>query len=218
VYGHTSSFRPSAGLIDYTAFLNYEWKRKKIDVRTSPEERYRVLSAATNGRHPSCPEEGMKEADADRLLQELGCYADISLSARIAGSDREIRTYTGTWVAVTREGWDTFRENCEDILARTRNPFDGATAQEKRLPDGRWMGQHRGWKLLECIGNDLYQRVDGELKKLDLGSTGGNRIKICYKDGELGVFIASCTGTKRINTLRAFNSMYCTNQETQETV
>jgi hypothetical protein len=196
--------------------LNYEWKKKKIDVRTSPEERYRVLSATTTRRHPTCPEEGMKEEDADRLLQELGCYADISLSARIAGSDREVRTYTGKWVAVTREGWDTFRESEN---SRTRNPFEAA--EEKRLPDGTWMGQHRGWKVLECIENDLYQRLDGGLKKLDLGSTGGNRIKICYKGGQLGVFIAYCTGTKRINTLRAFNSMYCTNEQTvqiQETV
>jgi hypothetical protein len=206
VYGHRRTFRMSAGLIDYATFLKDEWKKKKIDVRSSPEERYRVLSTVTNERHPSCPEEGMKEGDADHLLQELGCYADISLSARIAGSVREVRSYTGTWAAVTRETWDTFRMGQEELVARARNPFDAA--ERRCLPDGTWMGQHRGWKVLECVGNDLYQRVDGELKKLDLGSTGGNRIKICYKGGELGVFIARCTGTRTMDTLRAFNSMY----------
>ena len=206
VYGHRRTFMLSAGLIDYATFLKDDWKKKKIDVRTSPEERYRVLSSATNTRHPSCPEEGMKEADVDHLLQELGCYADISLSARIAGSVRQVRTYTGTWAAVTKETWDTFRVDQEELVTRARNPFDAA--ERRRLPDGTWMGQHRGWKLLECVENDLYHRVDGELKKLDLGSTGGNRIKICYKGGELGVFIARCTGTRTMDTLRAFNSMY----------
>jgi len=213
VYGHTRTFRLSAGLIDYATFLKDDWKKKKIDVRTSPEERYRILSS-TNVRHPSCPEEGLVEAKADRLLQTLGCYADISLSARIAGNIRQVRTYVGKWEAVTKDTWDTFwptyRDNPVNSMTHAtgiRNPF--LAAELHVLTDGTWQGQHRGWKILECIDNDLYQRIPGEdLKKLDLGSTGGNRMKVCYKNGVLGVFIVHCTGTRKMDTLRAFNSMY----------
>lgn len=221
IYGHTRTFRLSAGLINYSTFLKDDWKKKKIDVRTSPVEKYRVLSAT--GRHPSCPEEGLDEAVADRLLQELGCFADISLSARIAGSVRQVRTYVGKWAAVTGDTWDTFwpayRDAPENGMAlqpgtrdTTRNPFN--VAESHRLLDGAggtpgtWQGQHRGWKVLDCVGNDLFQRLPGGAKKLDLGSTGGNRIKVCYKDGQLGVFIARCTGTRMMDTLHAFNSMY----------
>ena len=205
VYGHTRTFRLSAGLIDYATFLKDDWKKKKIDVRTSPEERYRVLSS-TNVRHPECPEEGLTEPVADRLLQTLGCYADISLSARIAGSVRQVRTYVGKWKAVTKDTWDTFSANAANQCENSRNPF--LAAETRRLPDGTWQGQHRGWKVLECIGDDLYHHTPDGHKKLDLGATGGNRIKVCYKNACLGVFIARCTGTKTMDTLRAFNSMY----------
>jgi len=205
VYGHRRTFRLSAGLIDYSTFLKDEWKKKKIDVRTSPEERYRVLSVATNGRHPSCPEEGMKEGDADRLLQELGCYADISLSARIAGSDRLVKTYSSVWKAATKDTWEqVWNHHCKTqgnaSIVPARNPFVTSEQKGGLMPDGKWKGYHRGWKLLDydtdIIGDEGW------------GATGSRRIKICYRNGELGVAIAYCTGTKRINTLRAFNSMY----------
>ena len=217
VYGHTRAFRLSAGLIDYATFLKDEWKKRKIDARTSPVEKYRVFSTM-NTLHPSCPEEGLTEAVADRLLQELGCYADISLSLRIAGSIRQVRTYVGKWIAATKDTWDTvwpaYRDNPAHGIAlpadtrdTTRNPF--IAAESHCLSEGTWQGQHRGWKVLECIGDDLYHRIPGESsKKLDLGSTGGNRIKVCYKNGALGVFIARCTGTRTMDSLHAFNTMY----------
>jgi len=214
IYGHTRTFKLSAGLIDYATFLKDDWKKKKIDVRTSAVEKYRVISTTTNTLHSLCPEGGLAEVDADRLLQTLGCYADISLSARIAGSIRQVRAYVGKWEAVTKDTWDTFwaayRADPANSMGddTVRNPF--LAAEEKRLPDGTWQGQHRGWKVLESTGTDLYQRIPGEpLKKLDLGATGGNRIKVCYKNAILGVFIARCTGTRSMDTLRAFNSMYC---------
>jgi hypothetical protein len=76
-----------------------------------------------------------------------------------------------------------------------------------------WQGQHRGWKVLDFVDGDLYERpmpgngLTGP-KKLDLGSTGGNRVKVCYKGGELGIFIARCTGVRREDSLRAYKSMY----------
>ena len=210
VYGHTRSFRLSAGEIDYATFLKDDWKKKKIDVRSSPDEMYRVLDTSTNKRHESCPEVGLTEIKADRLLQELGCYADISLSSRITGSVRTIRTYAGEWIAATKDTWDTIWPMYRDHLGAgetIRNPF--IAAESHCLPDGTWKGQHRGWKILDYIEDTLYERIsDTEHKKLDLGSTGGNRIKVCYKNGELGVCIVRHTGTRVIDTLHTFKSMY----------
>jgi len=211
VYGHTRTFQLSAGLIDYATFLKEDWKKKKIDARSSSTEMYRVMSTTTHTLHSSCPEGGLAEVDADRLLQTLGCYADISLSARIAGSIRQVRTYVGKWEAVTKDTWDAFWATYRTANRMTddtsRNPF--LAAELHRLEDGTWQGQHRGWKVLESTGTDLYERIPGEPpKKLDLGWGAGNRIKVCYKGSTLGVFIARCTGTRAMDTLRAFNSMY----------
>jgi hypothetical protein len=190
--------------------LKDDWKKKKIDVRSSPEEMYRVLDTSTNKRHESCPEVGLTEIKADRLLQELGCYADISLSSRITGSIRAIRTYAGEWIAATKDTWDTIWPTYRDHLGAGKtiqNPF--IEAESHRLPDGTWMGQHRGWKILDYIEDTLYERIsDTEHKKTDLGSTGGNRRSICYKNGELGVCIVRHTGTRVIDTLHTFKSMY----------
>ena len=219
VYGHTPTFKLSARLIDCASFLNPAWKPRKIDARTSPVPMYHVRSTATgHALHPECPETGLTEVAADRLLQRLGCFAEISLSARVAGHDREVRTYAASWFAATKETWDTtwprFRDDpanglvpAEGTRDGTHNPF--VAADSHRLADGTWQGQHRGWKVLDFVGGELYQRVEGAApKKLDLGSTGGNRVKVCYKDGVLGVFVARCTGTRREKTLRAYNSMY----------
>ena len=59
VYGHTRTFRLSAGKINYDTFLTNPWEKKKIDVRTSPVPMYRVRSSATgHALHAECPETG----------------------------------------------------------------------------------------------------------------------------------------------------------------
>ena len=222
VYGHYKTYLLSAGMIDYSTFLApYVWEKKKIDRRITGDEAvlYKVRSTAIgNALHPRCPDAGVTEDVADRILQEEGCYADISLSARVAGSVRTIRTYGAIWFPVTKETWDTewarFRAdpaNGIDPNTRMRNPFIEAEAH--RLPDGRWLGQHRGWKLLHMEGTDIYQDPTPnsgltEPKKLDLGSTGGDRSKVCYKDNVLGVCVVRHNGSQNVNTLRSFNSMY----------
>jgi hypothetical protein len=220
IYGHTRTFRLSAGKIGYETFLVNPWEKKKIDVRTSPVPMYRVRSSAPgHALHPECAETGLQEIEADRLLQRLGCFADISLSARVAGRVRDVRTYMGAWFAATKDTWATawprFRDDpanglvpAEGTRDGTRNPFEAAAPH--LLADGTWQGQHRGWKVLDFIHGELYQRMEAGAppKKLDLGSTGGNRVKVCYKDGVLGVFVARCTGMRQENTLRAYNSMY----------
>jgi hypothetical protein len=214
IYGHTRTFKLSAGLIDYKTFLTDPWEKKKIDVRTSgPIPMYRVRSISNGELHPNCPDTGLPEITANRILQELGCYADISLSARVAGSIREVPTYVGVWQEVTKDTWNTFwpvyisSMPPAESTRTVRNPF--IEAEKHRLPNGTWQGQHRGWKVLDCVNDELYKRNDGkESTKLDLGSTGGDRIKVCYKDGILGVFIVRYTGTRSMDTLCAYKSMY----------
>jgi hypothetical protein len=208
VYGHTRTFKLSAGKIDYTTFLTNTWEKKKIDVRTSPIPMFRVRATTTLVLHPECPETGLTEQVADHLLQRLGCYADISLSARVAGRVRDVRTYEGKWFPTTEETWDTdwprFRDApangfspAEGTRDATRNPFHAA--KDHRLPDGSWQGYHRGWKVLNV--SDL----EGDI---GWGVTDGRRVKVCYKDGVLGVFVARCTGTRKETTLRSYQSMY----------
>ena len=210
VYGHTQTFKLSAGEINYEAFLKYAWEKRKIDARVSPEPMFRVRStAAGHAPHPDCPEAGLTEVAADRLLQRLGCFADMSLSARVTGKVREVRTYSAVWRAVTKETWGAFWPAFRDDPANglvpaegtrdgTRNPF--VAAEPYRLPDGTWQGYHRGWRLL-----DFERDIVGDE---GWGATDGRRIKVCYKGGLLGVSIARCTGVRRENTLRAYQSMY----------
>lgn len=222
VYGHMKTFKLSAGQIDYGTYLNHDWIARKVDVRTAEggAELYRVKAkAAPHALHPRCPEGGLPTAAADRLLQELGCYADVSMSARVVGVVRDVRTYSATWRAATPEtfpavwaAWQRDPENTAQVAEgtrdRTRNPFD----PDRKIGDV-WQGQHRGWKVLDFVDGELYERpmpgngLTGP-KKLDLGSTGGNRVKVCYMGGELGIFIARCTGVRREDSLRAYKSMY----------
>lgn len=213
VYGHKKTFQLSAGLIDYATYLkDYEWKKKKIDVRISPNDMYRVVK---NGvLHPTCPESGLSNFQANRLLQEIGCYADLSLSSRVAGSQRMMPTYEGKWLSASKDSWEVDWKKHQQTnpelndLVNVRNPF--IAAENHRLPTGEWQGQHRGWKLLKSIGDVLHQCNPGmKPKRLDLGSTGGHRIKVCYNEHEeLGIFVVRQTGSRMVNTLTTFKSMY----------
>jgi hypothetical protein len=202
IYGHVRTFKLSSGLIYYDEYLSDEWIKKKIDVRTSRIEKYRILSKADNSLHASCPEEGLDESDADRILQIHGCFCTISLSARITGTIQKKRRYRGDWIHVTPETWESVRQTDPRLSGRA-NPFEAA---KDHILDGTWQGQHRGWKVLEWNEPNLYQK--GTMTPIDLGSTGGDRIKICYQHGELGLFIATCIGMESVNTLHTSKSMY----------
>lgn len=213
VYGHMKTFLLSAGQIDYATYLKQDWEMKKIDKRvTGDVVLYRVKN--TNGAkqlHPICPETGMTEEAANRLLQDLGCYADVSVSARVCGRIVDKRTYLSDWQPVTHDTWDTFWPAYKAVAANgvadyaAKNPFVKAAAEmKKRLDKGevctKWLGQHRGWKVLDYERDIMNSR--------DMGSTGGNRIKLCYKGDTIGVAIVRCTGSVPMNTLRAYKSMY----------
>ena len=225
VYGSIKTFKLSASQIGYGTYLEHDWFPHKVNVRSAEggAELYRVKArVAPHALHPKCPEGGLSKAATDRLLQELGCYAQVSISARVQGSVRDVRTYSAAWRAATLEtfpavwaAWQRDPENTAQVAEGTRdgtrNPFDAA--RDHKVGDV-WQGQHRGWKVLDFVDGDLYERpMPGNglaaPKKLDLGSTGGNRVKVCYKDGRLGIFIARCTGVRREENLQTSKgSMY----------
>lgn len=208
VYGSPRTFKFSARQITIEAFLNREIKKKKI----TSVEKYKILYTADDSLHPSSSEEGMDERDADHILRQHGCFAEISISPRIDGSVREVPVYKGEWVQMKPEEWDTkwpkYAMSHPEMSGRN-NPFH-RVANENREGD-RWKGDHRGWRHLNFMDEQLYEIISGEHKRIDLGSTGGNRIKICYQNGEIGILAVYCIGKKQINTLHAVKSMFTGN-------
>ena len=210
VYGHTRTFQLSARKIDYAAFLTNAWEKKKIDVRTSPVPMYRVRStAAGHALHPECTEAGLQEVLADRLLQRLGCFADISLSQRVAGSVKQTPIATCDFLECDKATWDTrwaaYRSNPANGFAptdgaRAHNPFEASEA--KGLDEGKYKGYLRRWKVLNYeteVRNSLWGMGEGGAQL---------RLQVCYKGDKLGVAVKRRTGWETKSTLRAFNSMY----------
>ena len=147
--------------------------------------------------------------ESDRLLQRLGCFADISLSARVAGSVKKTPTTTCAFLECNEENWDTVwpahRSNPANGFApaestRVHNPFTASKA--KGLEGGNYKGHLRAWKVLD---------YDTEVSESLWGMGEGGaavRLQVCYKGGKLGVAIKRRTGWEMKNTLRAYNSMY----------
>jgi hypothetical protein len=211
VYGSVSTFKLSAGLITIDDYLTPVLKKKKIDARTSPIEKYKILYTSDNRLHQSCSEEGMDECDADRILQEHGCFAEISISSRIDGSVREVSTYKGEWIPLTNETWDTEWKKYTtrlNITGWNRNPFIASADANHHKEGDLWLGYHRGWKHLDYKDGELYEIISGECKKITI-AWGGNRLKICYQNGEVGVLVVRRTGVQQKNTLHTSDkSMY----------
>jgi len=213
VYGHKRTFLLSAKRITYAQYLeDYAWEKKKVDVRTSHGViLYRVRStSAGHALHADCPESGMPEKIADRLLQDLGCFADMTISQRVTGGVRKVGDYVSHWRKVTPETWDTFwpsfRSDPSIGMApadglRTQNPFVRAAA--RGLIDGKWQGYRNGPRVLD-YDLDVAPKPGCGMGYED----NAMRINICYKGGVLGVAIIRCRGTRMLNTLAAFNSMY----------
>jgi hypothetical protein len=208
VFGSVKTFQLSAGLIDYGTYLQHEWESRKV----TNADKWIVRKTATgHARHPDCPAAGLPEAAATKLLQELGCYADNKLSGRVAGRVVEKPIYAAAWRLCTETTFPvTFEAFCGSppagfVKTAVRNPFIAARAYMAKkepalLAAGQWLGQHRGWKKL-----DFDRDIEGSA---DMGSTGGTRIKVCYRAGSLGVAIVWQTGTEMVDSLRAYKSMY----------
>jgi len=207
VFGHKKTFMLSAGLIDYATYLTHEWEKKKVDRRTAGDVDLYKVRRTSNHRilHGDCPATGLLEVDADRLLQSLGCFADLSLSARVAGRIVDKPVYAAAWVPCTPDtfvsAWSAFCASPPTGFikpATVRNPFDAAS--DHRTAEGLWQGFHRKWAVMD---------FDADFTRdIGWGAKNGTRVKVCYRGGELGIAIVWPTGIERVDSLRAYKSMY----------
>jgi len=209
VYGHKKSFLLSAGLICHEEYLTNHWFMRKVDKRVATGA-YTIKNTVTNAIHPDY-DKYYSEEKAVEILKSLHSYGVVNLSSRIAADCRLVPVYDGEWIPMTKESWNkNWPEYCSEqsdkALIKKKNPFIQA---EKHRVGKIWLGQHRGWKHLRYENNKLYEIVSGVRgKSLDLGSTGGTRVKVCYHKGELGVFVAHISGSKTLKPIQAINSMY----------
>jgi hypothetical protein len=195
---------------------------QSVEMEDDGCENYIVRERVSKTRHPDCPETGLTKYMARRLLQQLGCSRSTAISSRVVGNPKQVPEYKGTWYKCEpgKDSWDNIwdthcasRQNHGITRSRIRNPFENAAS--KRHADGRWKGQHRGWRVLrwDTTTQQLFDidEDEPEPRKIeDLGSTGGERNKVCYNEsGVLGVLIVEPTGkyiTK--NKLVSVNTMY----------
>ena len=223
VYCHEKTLLLSAGRINYATYCTNLWESRKVDTRTAlgqhgGQELFMVRSMATKQAHPKWPEP-VDARTRDRALQELECYADISLSARVAGTIRDMRVYETQFHAVTPETWDTFTSRLQLGRSMTRsfkNPFP--LSMSKGLVDGQrkgYMASRKGrdpWRVLDFDRDVATQETWGHTAVGADGLDKDQRV-ICYKDGVLGVAVRMDTGTtKKENSLKSYRSMYGSNK------
>ena len=219
VYCHKKTLLLSAGRIGYEAYCTDLWESRKVDARTSGSlvELFMIRSVATKLAHPKWPEP-VDARTRDRALQELECYADVSLSARVAGTVRDMRVYETQFHAVTPETWDTFKATLSLGRPMTRsfnNPFK--LSLKKGLVQTAEGSMWKGY-MLSRKGRDAWRVLDfdRDVKEESWGHTAvgtdgmdKDQRVICYKDGVLGVAVRVDTGeTKKENSLKSYRSMY----------
>ena len=216
VYGSLKTFQLSAGRIDYDTYLKNEWKKQKVDRRSAGgAELYKVINATTRVPHPSYPSP-LSPAAADQALQALGCLGTAILSERITGTVKTVPDIRATFHPCDRASFGALATTL--VEGRTfQNPFDRSIAEMTRqgLPlTGSMLGYMRGWKVLDY---DRHLNVPDPHTGIIYGAgwgftviPGGNdpRITICYKNGVLGIALRIMTGTRDIDRLSAYKSMY----------
>ncbi len=208
VYGHKKSFELSADRIDIQTFMNNEWEAKQLSQKEVIAKKlqgnhFLIRNPTTHELHPDYPVP-VHEAEKDRILELLCCHAEVKLSARVIGGEREVSIFEAEFYPCSNE---TFTE--VNVLLRAKipnhrfnNPFPSSL--QKGLVDGQYKGFLRGWRVFD------YERdIKTEMGYGISGKGGSSRITICYKDGVLGVALRYDTGRKEIKrTLEAFQSMY----------
>ena len=204
VYGHLPSFKLSAGIIGYKEYLQQEWKAKKVDRRTAGSDTpaYHIVSTTPpHGIHPEYPT-ALSEADTEIALQDLGCAADIKMSARVGGAVRMKAVYAAEFARCDETGFPALKETLDDRFGKSfENPF-ARSKSEGLAADGRFKGYLRGWEVMDYDTDIKIQPGWG----VDQGAP---RLTICYKDGVLGIAIRYHTGTlKEENTLSTYGSIY----------
>ena len=200
VYGNVKTFQLSAGHIDYPTYLSHEWMDRKVDRRRAGEaELYEIKRRDTGALHPECPVGGVSRAERDRILQEVGCYADCSLSARVRGKVKQVPKVRTQWFACNRDTFDRVISSPEFVAQapdyRPINPF-----LHPRMEGDRFMGNLRMWKVFDFAE---VEEDNGGINRINT-----QRILVCYRNGELGIALRTLDGYDEQNSLAAFNSMY----------
>lgn len=197
VYGYVKAWKLSAGLIDYSEFLNVDWKSRKINNSNPPV--YKIFSIKdTNARHPDYDGNYSKK-EADEILESLGCSNKTTLSCRVNGNSYDVykidsRFYEcdeSTFVNVSSSAYPGIRFD---------NPFskEGAHPGE----DGKWKGYLRTYRVLD------YEDVMAD-RRWGMMVSSRRRATVCYKDGHLGVCFRFVTGEiVQESDLKAVHSMY----------
>ena len=217
VYGSLKTFQLSAGRINYGAYLKNEWKKQKVDRRTAGEvELYKIIHTTTRALHPTYPEP-ISPAAADKALQDLDCFAEAELSARVTGTVKLVPTIRATFHPCDRTSFGALATTL--ATGHTfQNPFDRSVAEMTRQGlalTGPMLGNLRAWKVLD-FDRDLNSREPstGEIYgagwgfQVTPGGTNGPRVTVCYRGGVLGVALRVMTGTRVVDRLSAYKSMY----------
>jgi hypothetical protein len=208
VYGHKKSFELSAKRIDYQTYLNNDWEakqlsQKELDAKKLEGSHFLIRKPTTREPHPAYPVP-VPITEKDRILELLCCHADVKLSARVIGGEREVSIFEAEFYSCSNE---TF--NDVNVLLRAKipnhrfnNPFPASL--QKGLVDGQYKGFLRGCRVFD-YDRDIKTEAGWGIS----GKGGSSRITICYKDGVLGLGLRYDTGRKEIrSTLEAFRSMY----------
>ncbi|NBT35331.1 MAG: hypothetical protein EBT03_07305 [Betaproteobacteria bacterium] len=224
VYCHKKTLMLSAGRINYATYCTNLWESRKVDTRTAlgqhgGQELFMLRSVKDKRAHPKWPEP-VDASTRDRALQELECYADVSLSARVAGTVRDMRVYETQFHKVSPETWDTFKATLALGRATTRsfnNPF--LHSMKKGLVQTADGPKYMGYMVSRKDNKDAWRVLDFDRDVAPLQSWGHTAVGadgldkdqrvICYKGGVLGVAVRFDTGTTRKeNSLKSWKSMY----------
>lgn len=206
VYGHLKTFQLSAGRISYSDYLAQEWAARKVDRRTAQQQGlvgdyYKITRTNGGELHPLCTEGPVTESEKDRILQEIGSYTEVTVSARVRGGMKEVPVFATEFHACEPATFPALRATLDTRFGRSfDNPFTRSQAQG--LENGYYKGYLRGWNVLDYETNVKTQP--------GWGVTSTNpRLTICYNSGTLGVAVRSDTGRRELkNTLETFKSIY----------
>lgn len=206
VYGHLKTFQLSAGRISYKDYMTHEWAARKVDRRTADRlglvgDYYDIKrTSGDHELHALCPEP-VTETEKDRILQEIGCFAKIKVSPRVAGNIKIMPVIKPEFIPCEKRTFSSIKTTLDARFSHNfQNPF--IESEEHGLQDGRYKGNLRGWRVLDY-------EID-VVPSPRWGVTQTNpRLAVCYRAGVIGVALRYYTGeTETVNTLETFKSMY----------
>ena len=207
VYGHPKTFELSAGRIDYGKYMTNPWKKQKIDIRTIEQmnlqgEYYHIKNTSTGSNHPNYPNP-LLLADADRILQQLGSFAEVKVSPRVRGREKWISVIGCEFIACTQETFASKLPQITQLISENKpfqNPF--IISAKKGKKNDLWQGYLREWNVFK------YHTIQSN-SGCGFNANILSRLTICYNNNELGIAVRWKTERKtKVNTLATYKSMY----------